>query len=64
MVGKSAETCNLQEGASLGIVPCVSFKENPIVVDANKLQIHVAEVSFCLGNFSAAYVVFVVIEIS
>ncbi|KAJ0009980.1 hypothetical protein Pint_34842 [Pistacia integerrima] len=34
----------LEEAASLGIVPCVSFKESPIVVDAKKLQIHTAEV--------------------
>ncbi|XP_057511939.1 pentatricopeptide repeat-containing protein MRL1, chloroplastic-like [Actinidia eriantha] len=33
-----------EEAASLGIVPCVSFKESPIVVDARKLQIHTAEV--------------------
>uniref|UniRef100_A0A5B7AR55 PROP1-like PPR domain-containing protein n=1 Tax=Davidia involucrata TaxID=16924 RepID=A0A5B7AR55_DAVIN len=34
----------LEEAASLGIVPCVSFKESPIFVDARKLQIHTAEV--------------------
>ncbi|KAJ8764976.1 hypothetical protein K2173_010443 [Erythroxylum novogranatense] len=34
----------LEEAASLGIVPCVSFKESPIVVDAKKLQVHIAEV--------------------
>ncbi|KAA8536028.1 hypothetical protein F0562_028506 [Nyssa sinensis] len=34
----------LEEAASLGIVPCVSFKESPIVVDARKLPIHTAEV--------------------
>ncbi|GAV60291.1 PPR domain-containing protein/PPR_2 domain-containing protein/PPR_3 domain-containing protein [Cephalotus follicularis] len=34
----------VQEAASLGIVPCVSFKGSPIVVDARKLQIHTAEV--------------------
>ncbi|CAK7350817.1 unnamed protein product [Dovyalis caffra] len=33
----------LEEAASLGIIPCVSFKESPIVVDAKKLQIHIAE---------------------
>ncbi|KAL6211900.1 hypothetical protein ACLB2K_017123 [Fragaria x ananassa] len=34
----------LEEAASLGIVPCVSFKASPIVVDAKKLQLHTAEV--------------------
>ncbi|XP_057963761.1 pentatricopeptide repeat-containing protein MRL1, chloroplastic [Malania oleifera] len=34
----------LEEAASLGIVPCVSLKESPIVIDARKLQIHTAEV--------------------
>ncbi|CAL5402224.1 unnamed protein product [Camellia sinensis] len=34
----------LEEAASLGIVPSVSFKESPIVVDARKLPIHTAEV--------------------
>ncbi|XP_062019046.1 pentatricopeptide repeat-containing protein MRL1, chloroplastic [Rosa rugosa] len=34
----------LEEAASLGIVPCVSFKVNPIVVDAKKLQLHTAKV--------------------
>ncbi|XP_052185351.1 pentatricopeptide repeat-containing protein MRL1, chloroplastic isoform X2 [Diospyros lotus] len=33
-----------EEAASLGIVPCVSFKKSPIVIDARKLQIHTAEV--------------------
>ncbi|CAK7329569.1 unnamed protein product [Dovyalis caffra] len=36
----------LEEAASLGIIPLVSFKESPIVVDAKKLQIHIAEVYF------------------
>ncbi|KAF5727843.1 putative Pentatricopeptide repeat-containing protein [Tripterygium wilfordii] len=36
----------LEEAASLGIVPFVSFKDSPIVVDARKLQIHTAEVYF------------------
>ncbi|ONH92147.1 hypothetical protein PRUPE_8G158300 [Prunus persica] len=34
----------LEEAASLGIVPCVSFKASPVVVDARKLQLHTAEV--------------------
>ncbi|KAL1062918.1 hypothetical protein V6Z11_D13G111400, partial [Gossypium hirsutum] len=34
----------LEEAASFGIVPCVSFKESPIVVDARELQINTAEV--------------------
>lgn len=35
----------LKEAASLGIVPCVSFKASPVVIDARKLQMHTAEVS-------------------
>lgn len=35
----------MKEAASLGIVPCVSFKASPVVVDARKLQLHTAEVS-------------------
>ncbi|XWS62682.1 hypothetical protein CRYUN_Cryun06bG0032000 [Craigia yunnanensis] len=34
----------LQEAASFGIVPCVSFKESPIVVDTRELRINTAEV--------------------
>ncbi|KAM1043805.1 hypothetical protein ACFX13_035788 [Malus domestica] len=34
----------LEEAASLGIVPCVSFKASPVVIDARKLQMHTAEV--------------------
>ncbi|KAM7257401.1 hypothetical protein ACFE04_013142 [Oxalis oulophora] len=34
----------LEEASSLGIVPGVSFKGSPIVVDARKLQVHTAEV--------------------
>lgn len=34
----------LEEAASLGIVPFVSLKESPIVVDVRNLQIHSAEV--------------------
>lgn len=34
----------LEEAASLGIVPCVSLKETPIVVDVRKFQVHTAEV--------------------
>ncbi|XP_022727395.1 LOW QUALITY PROTEIN: pentatricopeptide repeat-containing protein MRL1, chloroplastic-like [Durio zibethinus] len=34
----------LEEAASFGIVPCVSFKESLIVVDARELQINTAEV--------------------
>ncbi|KAJ9562971.1 hypothetical protein OSB04_008131 [Centaurea solstitialis] len=36
----------LEEAASLGIVPCVSLKESPIVVDVTKLPIYTAEVYF------------------
>ncbi|KAJ6739193.1 PENTATRICOPEPTIDE REPEAT-CONTAINING PROTEIN MRL1 CHLOROPLASTIC [Salix koriyanagi] len=36
----------LEEAASHGIVPCVSFKESPIVIDAKQLKIHIAEVYF------------------
>ncbi|XP_065865930.1 pentatricopeptide repeat-containing protein MRL1, chloroplastic isoform X2 [Euphorbia lathyris] len=34
----------LEEAASLGTVPSVSFKQSPIVIDAKSLQIHIAEV--------------------
>ncbi|XP_002534048.2 pentatricopeptide repeat-containing protein MRL1, chloroplastic [Ricinus communis] len=34
----------LEEAASLGTVPCASFKESPIVMDAKLLQSHIAEV--------------------
>ncbi|XP_020262780.1 pentatricopeptide repeat-containing protein MRL1, chloroplastic isoform X2 [Asparagus officinalis] len=34
----------LEEAASLGVIPRVSFKDNPIVVDARKLLIHTVEV--------------------
>ncbi|XP_039058642.1 pentatricopeptide repeat-containing protein MRL1, chloroplastic isoform X1 [Hibiscus syriacus] len=34
----------IEEAASFGIVPCVSFKESPIVVDAREMQINTAEV--------------------
>ncbi|KAG7975836.1 hypothetical protein I3843_06G120200 [Carya illinoinensis] len=34
----------VEEAASLGIVPCVSLKSNPVVVDVRNLQIHTAEV--------------------
>ncbi|XP_039006352.1 pentatricopeptide repeat-containing protein MRL1, chloroplastic-like isoform X1 [Hibiscus syriacus] len=34
----------LKEAASFGIVPCISFKESPIVVDAREMQINTAEV--------------------
>ncbi|XP_074275484.1 pentatricopeptide repeat-containing protein MRL1, chloroplastic [Silene latifolia] len=33
-----------EEAASLGIVPCVSFKESPIIVDARDLHAHIAKV--------------------
>ncbi|KAJ4965436.1 hypothetical protein NE237_017285 [Protea cynaroides] len=33
-----------EEAASLGVVPCVSFKEIPIIIDARNLQIHAAKV--------------------
>ncbi|KAK1273170.1 Pentatricopeptide repeat-containing protein [Acorus gramineus] len=33
-----------EETASLGAVPSVSLKESPIIIDARKLQIHIAEV--------------------
>nr|GEV97710.1 pentatricopeptide repeat-containing protein MRL1, chloroplastic isoform X1 [Tanacetum cinerariifolium] len=36
----------LEEAASLGIVPGVSLKESPIVVDATKLPLYTAEVYF------------------
>ncbi|KAK9070890.1 hypothetical protein SSX86_009458 [Deinandra increscens subsp. villosa] len=36
----------LEEAASLGIVPCVSLKESPIVVDVTKLPLYTAEVYF------------------
>ncbi|KAL4584999.1 hypothetical protein LXL04_009612 [Taraxacum kok-saghyz] len=36
----------LEEAASLGIVPCVSLKESPIVVDVTKLPVYTAEVYF------------------
>ncbi|XP_031475638.1 pentatricopeptide repeat-containing protein MRL1, chloroplastic isoform X1 [Nymphaea colorata] len=34
----------LEEAASLGVVPCVSFKGGPITVDATELQVHIVEV--------------------
>ncbi|XP_062082427.1 pentatricopeptide repeat-containing protein MRL1, chloroplastic [Humulus lupulus] len=34
----------LEEAASHGIVPLVSFKQNPVIVDTRKLQIHTAQV--------------------
>ncbi|XP_058091004.1 pentatricopeptide repeat-containing protein MRL1, chloroplastic isoform X2 [Magnolia sinica] len=34
----------LEEAASLGIIPCVSFRESPIIFDARKLEIHTAKV--------------------
>ncbi|WCJ39781.1 Pentatricopeptide repeat (PPR) superfamily protein [Euphorbia peplus] len=34
----------LEEAASLGTVPSVSFNQSPIVIDAKFLQIHIAEV--------------------
>ncbi|KAK1305429.1 Pentatricopeptide repeat-containing protein [Acorus calamus] len=33
-----------EEAASLGTIPSVSLKESPIIIDARKLQIHIAEV--------------------
>ncbi|XP_047329049.1 pentatricopeptide repeat-containing protein MRL1, chloroplastic-like [Impatiens glandulifera] len=33
-----------EEAASLGIVPCVSLKESPIIIDARELHIHTTEV--------------------
>lgn len=35
---------NWQEAASLGIVPAVSLKQSPIIVDVRNLQVHTAEV--------------------
>lgn len=35
---------SLQEAASLGILPSVSLKDSPIVIDVRNLQIHSAEV--------------------
>ncbi|OWM80353.1 hypothetical protein CDL15_Pgr019633 [Punica granatum] len=34
----------LEEAASLKIVPCVSFKQSPLVIDAKAMQIHTAQV--------------------
>ncbi|XVE93766.1 hypothetical protein REPUB_Repub01dG0222900 [Reevesia pubescens] len=34
----------LEEATSFGNVPCVSFKESPILVDARDLQIYTVEV--------------------
>lgn len=34
----------LEEAASLGVIPLVSFKESPIVMDVRNFQIHTAEV--------------------
>ncbi|MQL78945.1 hypothetical protein Taro_011369, partial [Colocasia esculenta] len=34
----------LEEASSLDVVPCVSFKEGPIVIDARKLHLHTLEV--------------------
>ncbi|XP_078448324.1 pentatricopeptide repeat (PPR) superfamily protein isoform X2 [Wolffia australiana] len=34
----------LEEASSLGVVPCLTFKEGPLLVDARKLQIHTVEV--------------------
>lgn len=36
----------MQEAASLGIIPHLSMKASPIVIDAKTLQIHIAEVRF------------------
>lgn len=36
---------SFQEAASLGVIPLVSFKDSPIVVDVRNFQIHTAEVS-------------------
>ncbi|XP_020520327.1 pentatricopeptide repeat-containing protein MRL1, chloroplastic isoform X2 [Amborella trichopoda] len=36
----------LEEAASLGVVPGVSFKSSPIIVDTRMLRIHTAEVYF------------------
>ncbi|XP_050231634.1 pentatricopeptide repeat-containing protein MRL1, chloroplastic [Mercurialis annua] len=36
----------LEEAASQGTVPCISFKGSPIVFDAKPLQSHIAEVYF------------------
>ncbi|KAG8644008.1 hypothetical protein MANES_11G088413v8 [Manihot esculenta] len=37
----------LEEAASLGIIPHLSMKASPIVIDAKTLQIHIAEVQSC-----------------
>ncbi|CAI0438339.1 unnamed protein product [Linum tenue] len=34
----------IEEGASFGIVPCLSFKESPVMVDAKKMDTRIAEV--------------------
>ncbi|XP_020551664.1 pentatricopeptide repeat-containing protein MRL1, chloroplastic [Sesamum indicum] len=36
----------LEEAASLGVIPFVSLKESPIVVDVRNFQVHTAEVYF------------------
>ncbi|KAL0422842.1 UNVERIFIED_CONTAM: Pentatricopeptide repeat-containing protein MRL1, chloroplastic [Sesamum latifolium] len=36
----------LEEAASLGVIPLVSLKESPIVVDVRNFQVHTAEVYF------------------
>ncbi|KAK4491435.1 hypothetical protein RD792_002184 [Penstemon davidsonii] len=36
----------VEEAASLGVIPYVSFKESPIVVDVTNFQLHTAEVYF------------------
>ena len=40
-----------KEAASLGIVPAVSLKRSPIIVDVRNLPIHAAEVSMFLNCF-------------
>ncbi|CAA7391337.1 unnamed protein product [Spirodela intermedia] len=38
----------LEEASSLGVVPCVSFKESPLLIDARKLQIHIVEFEYLM----------------
>ncbi|CAA6655940.1 unnamed protein product [Spirodela intermedia] len=48
----------LEEASSLGVVPCVSFKESPLLIDARKLQIHIVELEYLMlkkENRNVAY---------
>ncbi|KAK3412640.1 hypothetical protein EUGRSUZ_I01366 [Eucalyptus grandis] len=59
----------LEEAASLGVVPVVSFKQNPLVVDVKTLQIHTAEVRFAMlfaakGAFDMSGLLFSISRVS